>query len=96
MENTKRHVAFLAALALMVILVLTGCGGGEPAPTAQQNADVEYKVTLTDALGNVYSDGIIVKFLQDGQEIAMQVVGADGTAVKKLPAGKNWVWITAL
>ena len=87
MENTKRHVAFLAALALMVILVLTGCGGGEPAPTAQQNADVEYKLTLTDALGNVYSDGIIVKFLQDGQEIAMQVVGADGTAVKKLPAG---------
>ena len=87
MENSKRHLAFLAALALMVILVLTGCGGGESAPAVQQDAEVEYKVTLTDALGNIYSDGIIVKFLQDGQEIAMQVVGADGTAVKKLPAG---------
>ena len=88
MENTKRHVAFLAALALMVILVLTGCGGsGETAPAAPADGNVEYKVTLTDALGNTYSDGIIVKFLQDGQEMAMQVVGADGTAVKKLPAG---------
>ena len=88
MENTKRRVAFLAALALMVILVLTGCGGsGETAPAAPADGNVEYKVTLTDALGTVYSDGIIVKFLQDGQEIAMQVVGADGTAVKKLPAG---------
>ena len=89
MENTKRHVAFLAALALMVILVLTGCGGsGETAPAAPADGNVEYKVTLTDALGNTYSDGIIVKFLQDGQEMAMQVVGADGTAVKKLPAGE--------
>ena len=87
MDNTKRRVAFLAALALMFILVLTGCGGSEPAPAVQSDGTVEYKVTLTDALGNVYSDGIIVKFLQDGQEIAMQVVAADGTAVKKLPAG---------
>lgn len=91
MENTKRRVAFLAALALMFILVLTGCGGSEPAPAAPADGNVEYKVTLTDALGSVYSDGIIVKFLQDGQEIAMQVVGADGTAVKKLPAGEYTV-----
>lgn len=92
MENTKRRVAFLAALALMFILVLNGCGGsGEAAPAAPADGNVEYKVTLTDALGNIYSDGIIVKFLQDGQEIAMQVVGADGTAVKKLPAGEYTV-----
>ena len=87
MENTRRHLAFLAALALMVILVLTGCGSSEPAPAVQPDGNVEYKVTLTDALGNVYNEGIIVKFLQDGQEIAMQVVGAEGTAVKALPAG---------
>ena len=92
MENTKRRVAFLAALALMFLLMLNGCGGsGEAAPTAAADGNVEYKVTLTDALGSVYSDGIIVKFLQDGQEIAMQVVGADGTAVKKLPAGEYTV-----
>lgn len=92
MENTKRRVALLAALALMVLLVLNGCGGsGEAAPTAAADGNVEYKVTLTDALGNIYSDGIIVKFLQGGQEMAMQVVGADGTAVKKLPAGEYTV-----
>ena len=86
MEN-RRHLAFLAALALMVLLVLTGCGSSEPAAAVQPDGNVEYKVTLTDALGNVYNEGIIVKFLQDGQEIAMQVVGAEGTAVKALPAG---------
>lgn len=92
MENTKRRVAFLVTLALVVLLVLTGCGGsGEAAPAAAADGNVEYKVTLTDALGNLYSDGIIVKFLQNSQEIAMQVVGADGTAVKKLPAGEYTV-----
>ena len=87
MDNTKRRVAFLAAVALMFLLVLTGCGGSEAAPAVQADGNVEYKVTLTDALGNVYNEGIIVKFLQDGQEIAMQVVGAEGTAAKTLPAG---------
>ena len=33
MEN-RRHLAFLAALALMVLLVLTGCGGAGQNATA--------------------------------------------------------------
>ena len=91
MNNTKRYIAFLIALALMFLLVLTGCGGSEETPAVKADGNVDYQVTLTDALGNVYHDGIIVKFLQDGQEIAMQVVGEDGTAVKSLPAGEYTV-----
>jgi hypothetical protein len=87
MNNTKRYIAFLIALALMFLLVLTGCGGGEETPAVQQSGNVDYQVSLTDALGNTYHEGIIVKFLQDGQEIAMQVVGDNGTATKSLPAG---------
>ena len=87
MNNTKRYVAFLLALAVMLLLVLSGCGGNAEAPAVNSDGNVDYQVSLTDALGNSYHEGIIVKFLQDGQEIAMQVVGADGTATKTLPAG---------
>ena len=92
MDNTTRRIASLLVLVLMFVIVLLGCGSSEEAvPTAAADGTVEYKVTLTDALGNVYSDGIIVKFLQGDQEIAMQVVGADGVAVKSLPAGEYTV-----
>lgn len=94
MKNAKRYTASVLALLLLVSMVLAGCGGsgsGETTPAADNDGNVEYRVVLTDALGNTYSDGIIVKFLQAGQEIAMQVVGEDGTAVKKLPAGEYTV-----
>lgn len=88
----KRIFALVMALALA--LALAGCGGSEsekPAAAADADGNVEYRVVLTDALGNTYQDGIIVKFLQDGQEIAMQVVGEGGVTVKKLPAGEYTV-----
>lgn len=81
---------FALVLALVLLVTLAACGGNageEKTPAVDASGNVEYKVTLTDALGNLYHDGIIVKFLQDGQEIAMQVVGDNGVAVKTLPAG---------
>lgn len=81
---------FALVLALVLLVTLAACGGSaseEKTPAVDASGNVEYKVTLTDALGNLYHDGIIVKFLQDGQEIAMQVVGDNGVAVKTLPAG---------
>ena len=81
---------FALVLALVLLVTLAACGGSagvEKTPAVDASGNVGYKVTLTDALGNLYHDGIIVKFLQDGQEIAMQVVGDNGVAVKTLPAG---------
>ena len=93
MKTTK--IIRVLALLLLASLLLTACGGSadgnEAAPAVDADGNVEYRVVLTDALGNTYHDGIIVKFLQDGQEIAMQVVGQDGVAVKKLPAGEYTV-----
>ena len=89
MKKNRRFSTLVLTLVLLMSMVLAGCGGsGEAAPVADADGNVEYKVILTDALGNIYHEGIIVKFLQNGQEIAMQVVGADGAAVKKLPAGE--------
>lgn len=90
MKNIRRYLVLTMTLLLLVSMGLTACGGsgtGESTSAVDADGNVEYRVVLTDALGNAYNEGIIVKFLQDGQEIAMQVVGQDGVAVKKLPAG---------
>ena len=94
MNTAKRYALLVLALLLTVSLALAGCGGsGSETQSAAVSADgtVEYRVSLTDTLGNIYNEGIIVKFIQDGQEVAMQVVGADGVAAKSLPAGEYTV-----
>jgi len=91
--NMMKRISLLG-MALLMVLSLAACGGSgaeETKPAVDSNGNVEYRVTLKDAAGNVYNEGIIVKFLQDGQEMAMQVVGQDGTAVKSLPAGEYTV-----
>lgn len=81
MKLIKRTLALLLAAALL----LAGCGGQTPAETLSQEA--EYRVTVADALGTPYTTGVIVCFLQNGQQVAMQPVGADGVAAKTLTRG---------
>ena len=81
----KKTIAFLCAL-LCSFSLMAGCAASEPQETLPANAD--YSVTVTDASGNVFTTGIIVQFLQNGQQVAMQPVGATGTAVKNLPRGE--------
>lgn len=90
MKTMKRYM--LLAMALLM-LVLAGCGGSgeEAAPAVDASGNVEYRVILEDSLGNVYSEGIIVKFSQNGQEMAMQVVDANGVAAKTMAAGEYTV-----
>ena len=79
-------------LAVSMLLALTACGKPETptdppttAPTEEQ--EVVYEVTVTDVLEQIYNHGIIVKFLKDGKQVAMQPVDDNGVAAKKLPAG---------
>lgn len=90
--KTMKKCALAVLVLLLMSMALTGCGGsGEEQAAANTTGDVEYRVILKDDLGNIYNDGIIVKFSQNGEEIAMQVVGEDGVAVKTLPAGEYTV-----
>lgn len=71
------------AIALMCIAMgLTGCSGQK-----------KYTVTVKDALGNPYSEGVIVQFLQDGKQVAIQPCDKDGVATKKLDKGEYTVAI---
>lgn len=75
----KRTSALLAML-LCFALLLTGCGKAE-------SGDVTYTVTVKDALGTPYTTGVVVKFLQNGEQVAMQPCDENGTAAKTLAAG---------
>ncbi len=88
----KKIIAMLLALTLLCTL-FAACGGeqqetpdGSEAPAADG-----YSVKVVDALGNPYTEGIIVRFLQNGQQVSMQAIGSDGVAVKDLPDGEYTV-----
>nr|MBQ8244644.1 hypothetical protein [Oscillospiraceae bacterium] len=88
----KKMTALL--LAAVLLLGLAACGGSaeEPAaPTANASGEITYKVSVADASGNPYTSGVIVRFLKDGEQAAMQPVDASGAASKALPAGEYTV-----
>lgn len=73
--RVKRIIALLLAAVLCAGL-LAACGG-----------DATYKVKVLDGQGEPYASGVIVKFMQGGSQVAMQPVGENGVAEKKLPKG---------
>ena len=79
----KKIIAIFCA-AVCLISLMAGCAP-EPQESLSPNAD--YSVTVMDAQGNVFTSGVIVQFLQNGQQAAMQPVNTTGAAVKNLPRG---------
>lgn len=79
MKNIKRLISILLICVLALsFFTLAACGKGEK----------DYTVNLKDALGNPYSSGIVVKFMQGGKQVAMQSCDEQGAAVKSLVNGK--------
>ncbi len=79
MKNIKRLVSiFLIAALAFSLFTLTSCGKGEK----------DYTVNIKDALGNPYTSGIVVKFMQGGKQVAMQSCNEQGAATKSLINGK--------
>lgn len=86
---------FKRILALTMALVLccgfAACGKEQPAATGENNeglsADAEYTVKIVDALGNPYTGTALIRFVQDGQQKAMQQA-KDGVVTKTLPRGE--------
>ena len=82
----------ILALVLMLVLVCTlfaGCRASDSLP-----AETTYRVKVTDSLGVPYTTGVVVRFLQGGEQVAMQVVNAEGVAQKTLATGDYTVELT--
>lgn len=74
--KTLRTLLIAAALVCSAMLFVA-CGGSK---------EKDYKVTVKDSLGNVYS-GVVVQFLQEGNQVALVPVDETGVATKTLPTG---------
>lgn len=77
MKSMKRTTALLLAL-IVVLGLLTACG------QETLSGSAAYSVKVTDAKGAPYTEGVIVKFMKDGTQVAMQPVDANGVATKEL------------
>ena len=89
----KLYRILACVLTVCALLTMAACGKPDeptvPSTAAPTEAEeVLYEVSITDALGQIYTHGIIVKFMKDGVQAAMQPVGDNGVAAKKLPAGE--------
>lgn len=91
--NLKRMKALLLTLIMVCsVVMLCACGkkDGETQSTdgGNQSGTAVYTVKLVDVLGNPFADSIVVIFLQNGEQVAMQPVNAEGTVSKELPKGQ--------
>lgn len=97
MKNYKKiRTLMLAALLLCVSLMLGACGeqpsqGETTVPTTVPSDTLDYQVTVVDALGTPYTTGVIVRILDNGEQVAMQVVDENGTVTKNLSRGEYTV-----
>lgn len=102
MKTFKKILA--AALALAMLLALCACGkddkndgkvntskdSTQQAPTNNSGL-IPYTVKVVDGQGNPMTEGIVVKFMQNGKQVAMQIPNAKGVATKELAKGNYTV-----
>ena len=88
MKKTMKAL-FLAAVMLLSVALFAACGqpgDGNAATEAPLSKEADYKVTVVDVTGTPCADVMAVKFMQNGQQVAMQLV-KDGVAVKNMTRG---------
>lgn len=86
----KNKLFRLLLLALCLTALLCACGK-EDTPPETTKGDPDYRVSVLDAEGKPYTTGVIVKFCQNGKQIAMVAVDDNGVAGKQMPAGEYTV-----
>lgn len=91
MKTSKRIRAGLMATLMLCVCILTACKGNVAPSTEPNGGEISYTVSVKDAQGNPYGSDVIVRFLQNGQQAAMQMLDENGVAEKTLPAGEYTV-----
>ena len=76
----------IAAALMCSTMFLVACGGG---------GEVEYKVTVKDALGNTYGKETMVEFYDGDEKVAVQICDENGVAKKTLTSGKYTIKVTS-
>lgn len=79
----QKRLCLWLSVILCLPMLLCACG-----------STTTYRVTVVDALGTPYTSGVVVQFLQDGQQVGMQVVDDSGVAEKELDKGDYTVELT--
>ncbi len=74
--NIIKRITAAALAVICIAAMLCACGG-----------EKEYSVTVKDLLGNPYTSGIVVEFMQNGSKVAMQSCNDEGVAKKTLASG---------
>lgn len=77
------NMSMILALLLCFCVLLGACGEQD----VQLSAEAEYRVTVVNGSGDPYTSGVIVRFLSNGEQAAMQPVDAGGVAAKTLARG---------
>lgn len=85
MNKMKKTAAWILAMLLCVSMLLCACGE-QASDDGVGSGEANYQVTVVDALGNPYA-GVIVRFMQDGAQAAMQVADENGVASKVMAKG---------
>lgn len=90
--NKRIKALMLASLMLLAMVGLCACGDGSNATTTTQLSKTAlYQVTVLGVDGKAASDGVIVRFLKEGEEVALQKTDASGIAAKELERGNYTV-----
>lgn len=86
MKTSTKFLSIL--LAVMMLLTLCACGENDDSGTAN------YQVKVLDGEGVALTSGVIVKFIKDGQQVAMQPINSEGIAAKELAKSDYTVELT--
>lgn len=83
MRIMKKTLILLLALSMLFALCACGRNSGDDNDSTTAN----YQVKVLDGQSNALTGGVIVKFMKDGEQAAMQPINAEGIASKELTKG---------
>jgi hypothetical protein len=93
--KTKKIMSLVLAM-LMLASLLCACaetqgdntpGATTTTPTSEADNKALYQVTVIDVYGKPATSGVAVRFLQNGESVAMQTMNAAGVAEQELEKG---------